>query len=189
MKRRGRLFRRLSLGIFCLIRMIYRGRRYKNPPCDHGGMDLSIHSSKGNESIMETLANDNVADMLRSNGIPLTLQRLAIAKILFAQPIHITAERVLSQVQKIMPEISRATVYNTLNLFKERKLLRELVIAPGRVVYDSNTSHHYHIYDVDTGEMTDIPAGELTVVGSTSLPVGVELEEIDVIIRVHSKTH
>lgn len=187
MKKGESLFRRLSLVIIYLKRAICRGSRLDMSVCYQSNVNIEIFSSREGERKMETLTNDNVSNLLRSNGIPLTLQRLAIARILFVQPIHITAERVLSQVQQIMPEISRATVYNTLNLFKERKMLRELVVAPGSVVYDSNTSHHYHIYDVDTGEMTDIPAGELKVVGSTNLPAGVELEEVDVIIRVHSK--
>lgn len=130
---------------------------------------------------------DRFADILRENNIPLTVQRLAIARVLLARPVHMTAEQVLSQAQQIVPEISRATGYNTLKLFKEKGLVRELVIDPARIVYDSNTSHHYHIYDAATGEMTDIPAGDLKVVGSANLPSDVELEEVDIIIRVHSK--
>ncbi|PLX33939.1 MAG: transcriptional repressor [Hyphomicrobiales bacterium] len=132
---------------------------------------------------------DRFAELLRQNNIPLTLQRLAIAQVLFARPVHLTAEQVLQRAQHIVPEISRATGYNTLKLFKEKGLVRELVIDPARIVYDSNTSHHYHIYDADTGEMTDIPAGDLKVVGSANLPSDVELEEVDIIIRVHSKDH
>lgn len=135
------------------------------------------------------MGTDSYADLLRQNDIPLTLQRLAIAQVLFAKPVHLTAEQVLSRAQQIVPEISRATGYNTLKLFKEKGLVRELVIDPARIVYDSNTSHHYHIYDADTGEMTDIPAGDLKVVGTANLPADVELEEVDIIIRVHSKDH
>ena len=138
---------------------------------------------------MESMGKDRYADILRQHSIPLTLQRLAIAQVLFARPVHLTAEQVLVQAQGIVPEISRATGYNTLKLFKEKGLVRELVIDPARIVYDSNTSHHYHIYDADTGEMTDIPAGDLKVVGSANLPADVELEEVDIIIRVHSKDH
>ncbi|HHK74200.1 MAG TPA: transcriptional repressor [Rhizobiales bacterium] len=136
---------------------------------------------------MDGLTRDGVADLLRANGISLTLQRLAIAQILLARPVHLTAEQVLKRAQKIMPEISRATGYNTLNLLKEKGLVRELVIDPGRIVYDSNTTHHYHIYDADTGEMTDVPAGDLKVTGTADLPSGLVLEEVDIIIRVHSR--
>ncbi len=137
---------------------------------------------------MKSLTRDGVAELLRANGISLTLQRLAIAQILLVRPVHLTAEQVLRRAQKIMPEISRATGYNTLNLLKEKGLIRELVIEPGRIVYDSNTTHHYHIYDADTGKMTDVPAGDIKVTGTTELPAGVVLEEVDIIIRVNSRS-
>jgi len=136
---------------------------------------------------MNALSRDGVAELLRSKGISLTLQRLAIAQILLTRPVHLTAEQVLLKAKGLMPEISRATGYNTLNLLKENGLIRELVIESGRIVYDSNTSHHYHIYDEDTGEMIDVPAGDLKVTGTTDLPAGLVLEEVDIIIRVHSR--
>lgn len=134
------------------------------------------------------VASDRIAELLRAKGVPLTLQRLAVAQILFIRPVHLTAEQILQRAQAIIPEISRATVYNSLKLFKEKGLLRELVIDPARIVYDSNTSPHYHLYNTDTGEMTDVPAGHLQVIGTTLLPAGVELDELDIIIRVHNKS-
>lgn len=133
------------------------------------------------------VVSDRIADLLRSRGVPLTLQRLAIAHILFIRPVHLTADQILARAQKIVPEISRATVYNSLKLFKEKGLLRELVVDPARIVYDSNTSPHYHLYNSDTGEMIDVPAGQLQIIGAALLPAGVEMDELDVIIRVHNK--
>ncbi len=129
----------------------------------------------------------DISEKLRKAGVPLTMQRLAIAQVLLAKPAHMTPDQILTEVQKNMAEISRATVYNTLNLFKEKGLVRELIVGPGQAVYDSNTSPHFHIYNVVTGEMSDIPAGDLKVVGKTALLAGVKLEEVDVIIRVNNK--
>lgn len=129
----------------------------------------------------------NAVDRLRSAGIPPTLQRIAIAEVLFARPVHLSADQVLARVRIQMPEVSRATVYNTLKLFREKKMVRELVIDPERVFYDSNTAPHYHIFDVSTGELSDVAADELRVVGTPELPEGLELEEVDVIIRVRSR--
>ena len=136
---------------------------------------------------LDSLTAESLGEKLRSAGIPLTLQRLAIAQVLLVKPVHMTADQILAKVQGVMAEISRATVYNTVKLFKEKGLLRELTVDSGQMVYDSNTMPHYHIYNVETGEMTDIPAGDLKVVGETALPAGVKLEEVDVIIRVHNK--
>jgi len=131
-------------------------------------------------------AEDAIA-CLRSVGVPVTQQRIEIARVLFARPVHLSADQVLERVRMNAPDTSRATVYNTLRLFREKNLVRELIVDPDRVVFDSNTDPHYHLYDVDTGEVRDVAADELTVVGVPRLPEGIELEQVDVIIRVRGK--
>jgi Fur family iron response transcriptional regulator len=136
---------------------------------------------------MEILSSQAAAALLRRAGVPVTIQRLEIARALFSRPVHVSADQVLAMVHESAPETSRATVYNTLKLFREKKLVKELIVDPERVVYDSNTHPHYHLYDVNTGELTDVSADELQVVGVPQLPPDVELEQVDVIIRVRGK--
>ena len=62
-------------------------------------------------------------------------------------------------------ETSKATVYNTLNLFLEKKLIREVIVDPSKVFYDPNTAPHHHFYNVDTGELTDIEAEAIAISG------------------------
>lgn len=128
-----------------------------------------------------------VGEALRAAGIPITLQRLAIGQVLLGEPVHLTADQVLARVRGLVPEISRATVYNTLKLFSEKGLLRELVIEPDRIVFDSNVAPHYHLYDVETGAISDVPASDLEVIGSTRLPSGFELDTVDIILRVRRR--
>ncbi len=128
-----------------------------------------------------------VGEALRAAGIPVTLQRLAIGHVLLEEPVHLTADQVLARVRGLMPEISRATVYNTLKLFSEKGLLRELVIEPDRIVFDSNVAPHHHLYDVDTGAISDVPASDLEVIASTRLPSGFELDTVDIILRVRRR--
>ncbi len=130
------------------------------------------------------LAESGVADRLRAAVIPLTLQRLAVAQVMLAAPVHFTADEVLTRVRAIVPEISRATVYNALKLFSSKKLVREIIVDAERIVFDSNTTPHCHFYDVGTGELTDVPASEVKVVGLTDLPPGLQVETVDVVIRV-----
>ena len=125
-----------------------------------------------------------IATRLRAAGIPVTLQRLAIAGLLFREPIHITAEQLLKQVKRNAPETSRATIYNTLRLFAEKGLIKELVVQPERVVFDSNTQPHHHLYNAETGELTDLPADAMKVVGLPPLPEGTEIHQVDVIVRI-----
>ncbi len=60
-------------------------------------------------------------------------------------------------MRKRFPMVSRATVYNTLNLFVEKRLLRAFVLAPGRIVFDPKTDAHHHFIDERTGEIMDVP--------------------------------
>ena len=129
----------------------------------------------------------STADRLRAAGIPLTLQRLAIAQVMLSAPIHLTAEQVFSRVKGLVAEISRATVYNTLKLFSEKGLVRELIIDAERTVFDSNTAPHPHIYNVETGELSDVAAGDLRITGSAKLPDGLEVEAVDIVVRVRRK--
>jgi Fur family iron response transcriptional regulator len=93
---------------------------------------------------------------------------------------------VLALVNERHPETSRATVYNTLNLFVEKGLIREVIVDPNRVFYDPNTAPHYHLYDMRTGRLTDINASGIRVSGLPRLPEGVVTEGMDIILRVRS---
>ena len=123
---------------------------------------------------------------LRSVDLPVTRQRIEITRVLFAQPVHLTAEQVLERVRVRAPDTSRATVYNTLRLFCEKKLVRELIVDRDRAVFDSNATVHHHLYDVVTGQVSDLPGDALQVMGVPLLPPGFELEAIDLIVRVRS---
>lgn len=136
---------------------------------------------------MDTPEHREAEARLRRIGVPITLQRLEIARVLLPRPVHLSAEQVLLKVREAAPETSRATVYNTLRLFREKGLIKELIVDPERVVYDSNTAPHHHLYDIDSGELSDLAAHELQVVGIPALPAGVELAQVDVIVRVRSR--
>ena len=129
---------------------------------------------------------DTLAEVLRRHGINPTHQRIEIAHALFSRHEHLSADQVLALVNEGHPETSRATVYNTLNLFVEKGLIREVIVDPNRVFYDPNTVPHYHLYDVRTGRLTDIDAGGIQVSGLPQLPEGVVAEGMDIILRVRS---
>ena len=129
-------------------------------------------------------SRDNLADALRAHGINPTHQRIEIAHALYSRQEHLSADQVLAMVNQRHPETSRATVYNTLNLFVEKRLIREVIVDPSRVFYDPNTSAHYHIYDVETSKLIDIDATEVRIEGLPQLPAGMVTEGMDIIIRV-----
>jgi len=120
---------------------------------------------------------------MRSHGIGVTRQRLEIAETLFAKREHLSADQILAAVNAKDARVSKATVYNTLKLFCKQGLISEVVVDPARVYYDPETEPHYHAYDASTGELIDIPAGNIRVVGLPPLPPGLSTERIDIIIR------
>ena len=128
-------------------------------------------------------SREQIAGMLREHGITPTHQRMEIAQVLFERHAHLSADQILAMVNARHAETSKATVYNTLRLFLEKKLVRELIVDPARIVYDPNTTPHHHLYDVVTGQLTDIPADDIKVLGLPRLPPSVETEGVDIIVR------
>lgn len=124
---------------------------------------------------------------LEACGISPTPQRLAVAATLLSEPQHLTAEQVHARVNAESRRVSVATVYNTLKLFSERGLVREVVVDPGRVFYDSTTAAHHHFFDVTTGELTDIPENAVDFTSLPALPDDRELAGVDVVIRVRPR--
>ena len=129
----------------------------------------------------------DVSSLLRQYGVNPTMQRLEIAKLLFARHQHLSAEQVLSALQMQKTCVSKATVYNTLNLFAAKGLVRQMVIDPDRVFYDSNTATHYHFYNEDTGELKDLDAGQMEIRGIPELPENTIKGGVDVIIHLRNK--
>lgn len=126
--------------------------------------------------------------LLRRHGIAPTHQRLEIAQVLFGRCQHLAADQILAMVNERHAETSKATVYNTLNLFRDRGLIREVIVDPKRAFYDPNTEPHHHLYNIDTGEITDIAADALSVSGMPELPAGMVTEGVDIIVRVRAGT-
>jgi Fe2+ or Zn2+ uptake regulation protein len=119
---------------------------------------------------------------LEGVGIQPSAQRLAVAEYILATDEHPSADQVWSRVKERFPMLSRATVYNTLNLFVEKGLLRELVLAEGRVVFDPKLSPHHHFIDDETQRIFDIPWDALQVRHVDNLK-GYDVREYQVVLR------
>ena len=128
-----------------------------------------------------------IPDLLRQHGISPTHQRIQIAHALLSRHEHMSADQILAVVNSRHSESSKATVYNTLRLFLEKNLIREVIVDPSKVFYDPNTSPHHHFYNQVTGELTDIPADSLLVSGLPTPPEGMETDSIDVIVRIRPR--
>ncbi len=92
----------------------------------------------------------------RERDISLTKPRLEIGYLLLKTPQHLSSAEVVEQVQKHYPQASRATIFNTLNLFVEHNLIQKLDVPANKTIYDSNTYKHHHIYKTQSMEVVDI---------------------------------
>lgn len=131
------------------------------------------------------------AERLRSCGVAPTHQRLLIASVLFAQRQHVSADQLLEQVRRQAGRVSKATIYNTLNLFASKGLVREIAINPDRVFYDTYTEPHHHFYNVESGELLDLSADDgLVITGLPTPPAGMSVEGVDLVVRLRpTRTH
>jgi Fur family iron response transcriptional regulator len=134
----------------------------------------------------EDCSYDNIALKLRARGITPTRQRVEIAQVLFSRCEHLSADQLLAAVNAGEPLTSKATVYNTLNLFVRKKLVREVLVDPDRVFYDPNTVPHHHFYNVDSGEISDIPSEHIAFSQLPDPPGGMVSEGVDVVVRIRS---
>jgi len=124
---------------------------------------------------------------LEVHGIRATAQRVRMAEVLLAAPCHMTAEQVLAALRRSAARVSKATVYNTLKLFVEHGLVRQVHLDPDRCVYDSTREPHHHFQNLDTGEMIDIRPEDLAFARMPSLPPGTEIAGVDVVIRLRRR--
>ncbi len=129
-------------------------------------------------------ARSGIISLLREHGITPTQQRVEIGQILFARDQHVSAELVLERARQGRSMVSKATVYNTLGLFADKGLIREVIVDPTKRFYDTNLAPHHHIYHTDTGMLEDVDAEDIRMERLPDLPQGTEVEGVDVVIRV-----
>lgn len=110
---------------------------------------------------------------------------MGLARLLFEGPNrHVTAEELQEEAMTNNIRVSLATIYNTLHQFTEVGLLREVVVDTGRAYFDTNTSGHHHFFFEDSGRIQDIPADQIHIAKLPGLPDGVNLNRVDVVVRV-----
>lgn len=147
---------------------------------------MSMHTTNRNDQKFP-LSRSEVVELLQHHGVTPTRQRVEIAAFMYQRPQHLSAEKILEGVNSDGHRVSRATVYNTMGLFTEKGLVREVLIDRERVFYDSNISEHYHVYDLDNGELRDVMGAHVELIRAPDLPEGARVVDTDVIFKVSSR--
>jgi Fe2+ or Zn2+ uptake regulation protein len=84
-----------------------------------------------------------------------------IAEAMSGEHVHLTADEVLERARRALPEVSRATVYNTLNEMVSIGELLEVSHVDGRKRYDPNVvDGHHHLLCIECGRMLDVHADD-----------------------------
>ena len=125
-----------------------------------------------------------LAERLRACGIQPTSQRLRIASLLLGAPQHLTADQILAQLRQAGMRVSKATVYNTLNLLAGKGVIRQLAVDGDRAWFDSNTTPHFHFQDLETGTLTDLAPEAVRFAELPPPPPGTEYAGIELFIRL-----
>ncbi len=131
---------------------------------------------------------NQVITILQQHGIRPTQQRIRIGELLFGSPKHVTADDVLLAISRGQSHVSKATVYNTLRLFAEKGLLREVVVDPTRMFFDTNLVAHHHFYNMDTGELIDMNDHCLTIGSLPEVSEDMEVVGVEVVVRVRRRS-
>ena len=133
------------------------------------------------------MARKDILEKLKQHGVMPTSQRNEVATILLSRPQHLSAEQIIDKLKRRGSRVSKATVYNTLKLFSEQGIVKELNVDSSRKFYDSTTHPHHHFFHVDSGKLSDIPASQVSISGLPPLPKGTEQESVEVLIKVRHK--
>jgi len=133
------------------------------------------------------MSRKEIVQKLKQYGVMPTSQRIEVASILLARPQHLSADQIIDKLNSRRSCVSKATVYNTLKLFSQQGLVKELNVDSSRKFYDSTTHAHHHFFHVESGKLTDIPDNQVSIKGLPPLPKGTEQESVELLIRVRNK--
>ena len=97
----------------------------------------------------------------RNSDLPLTIQRRVILQALADRDDHPTADQILQQVRKHLPEVSRTTVYRVLDTLVDLGLAVK-ICSPGKGArFDPKTARHHHLVCVQCEKVMDLEAPTL----------------------------
>ena len=126
-------------------------------------------------------------ERLRTSGLRPTKQRLAICKLLFnrKKTFHFTVEKLKKIAEReSKAKISVATLYNTVQAFKEKGYLKEIAIKGNKTFFDTNIKHHHHFYDEDMSQLIDIEDKNISVNNLPKTPSRKKIKSVEVLVKI-----
>jgi Fur family transcriptional regulator, peroxide stress response regulator len=121
------------------------------------------------------------SERLTTSGFRFTSQRRCVYDVILHKRDHPTADEVFIRAKKTMPEISHATVYNTLDALVKCGLVRQVQLERGATRFCPNMEEHCHYYCDSCGEVFDVPLEK----NSTTMPrpKGFKVDHYDIAVH------
>jgi Fe2+ or Zn2+ uptake regulation protein len=108
--------------------------------------------------VTDSALDQELTAALRSHGHRVTLPRLLVHRHVRRRAGHLTPEQVHSELSPLLPSLSPATIYGTLDLLDELGFVRRVSTPRGGTVYDSRIAEHHHVICRSGGRIEDIDA-------------------------------
>jgi Fur family iron response transcriptional regulator len=127
-------------------------------------------------------------DKLRQVGLRPTRQRLMLGTFLFSKGgRHVTAEMLHAEAVEARMHISLATVYNTLNQFRDAGLLRQIGVDGTKSFFDTNPTTHPHFFVDREDRLLDVPDPGIEIDRLPEPLPGYEISQVEVIVHLRRK--
>jgi len=111
---------------------------------------------------------EDISLKLQERGYRMTPQRMMVLSAIESSDSHISAEDIYVQVKAQYPHVNISTVYRTLELLKDERLVTETDFGEGRVRYHSaDKGHHHHLVCRKCGKTVDLDDDALSCLKDT----------------------
>ena len=134
--------------------------------------------------------NRNFEKKLRSAGLRPTRQRLDICEVLFdrKETFHFTIDDLRKILKtKLNTKMSIATIYNTINSFKQKGYIKEISLNSEKTYFDTNVTNHHHFYNETTNELIDFHDSDVEQLKLRKNLPGKKIKSIEVLVKVANK--
>ena len=126
------------------------------------------------------------AAILRSHGLQVTAQRLAVLRAVAKQP-HVTADGVVEVARAEIGAISRQSVYDALGMLAEKGLVRRIQPIGSPALYEDRVGdNHHHLICRGCGVVVDVDCAVGTTPCLTAADnAGFKIDEAEVVYWGH----
>lgn len=105
----------------------------------------------------------NIGKYLKESGVRPSEQRIKIFEYLYNEKNHPTVDKIYKSLVDKMPCLSKTTVYNTLNVFLEHNIVKQLALEENEARYDADISVHGHFKCDKCGEIYDFGVSDMKI--------------------------